>query len=246
MLRPLVSIRHFMATQPAGLAMTNASKKEKGMPTRTTTIIVLLMIVGATLAGPLLWNRLPDLMASHWDANDQVNGYMTKFWGVFLMPLITLVMLGLFLIIPRIDPLKANIAQFRNVFNLFITLIVAFMLYIYILSLRWNLGYTDFGMSKAMLPAIGILFFFVGYMLRKAKRNFFIGIRTPWTLPSDRVWDETHRLGSVLFMVSGALAFIGSLFGGMITFWFLFVPLIGSTLITLVYSYVLYQQEMKA
>jgi uncharacterized membrane protein len=171
---------------------------------------------------------------------------VTKFWGVFLMPLITLGMLGLFLVIPSIDPLKANIAQFRDVFNMFITLIVAFMLYIYILSLRWNLGYTDFGMSKAMLPAMGILFFFVGYMLRKAKRNFFIGIRTPWTLSSDKVWDETHRLGSVLFMVSGVLAFIGSFFGGMLAFWFLFVPLIGSTLITLVYSYLLYQREVKA
>ncbi len=216
------------------------------MNTRTTTIVVLLMVVVATLVGVALWNRLPDPMASHWGPNDEVNGYMSKFWGVFLMPLITLGMFLLFLAIPNIDPLKANIAQFRDVFNLFIALIVAFMLYIYILTLRWNLGYTDFGMSKAMLPAMGILFFFVGYMLRKAKRNFFIGIRTPWTLSSDKVWDETHRLGSVLFMVSGVLAFIGSFFGGMTAFWFLFVPLIGSTLITLVYSYVLYQQETKA
>lgn len=216
------------------------------MSTRTTTIIVLIMITAATLAGLLLWNRLPDPMASHWGPNDEVNGYMSKFWGLFLMPLITLGMFLLFLLIPNIDPLKANIAQFRDVFNVFITLIVGFMVYIYFLTLRWNLGYTDFGMSKAMLPALGILFFFVGYMLRKAKRNFFIGIRTPWTLSSDKVWEETHRLGSVLFMVSGVLAFIGSFFGGVIAFWFLFVPLIGSTLITLVYSYVLYQQEMKA
>ncbi len=216
------------------------------MNTRTTTIIVLLMVIAATIVGVVLWNRLPDPMASHWGPNDQVNGYMPKFWGVFLLPLITLGMLGLFLIIPSIDPLKANIAQFRDVFNLFITLIVAFMLYIYFLSLRWNLGYTDFGMSKAMLPAMGILFFFLGYMLRKAKRNFFIGIRTPWTLSSDRVWDETHRIGSVLFMISGALAFLGSFIGGTTAFWFLFVPIIGSTLITLVYSYVLYQREIKA
>jgi uncharacterized membrane protein len=203
------------------------------------------MIVAATLVGVALWNRLPDPMASHWGPNDEVNGYISRFWGVFLLPLITLGMFLLFLVIPNIDPLKANIAQFRDVFNLFITLIVAFMVYLYFLTLRWNLGHADFAMSKAMLPAMGILFFFVGYMLRKAKRNFFIGIRTPWTLSSDRVWDETHRLGSVLFMVSGVLAFFGSFFGGVLAFWFLFVPLIGSTLITLVYSYVLYQQETK-
>src|SRR5215216_3526215 len=216
------------------------------MNIRTTIIVVLVLLIAATLVGVALWNRLPDPMASHWNENDQVDGTMSKFWGVFLMPLITLGMFLLFLIVPSIDPLKANIAQFRDVFNLFIALIVAFMVYIYILSLRWNLGYTDLGMSKAMLPAMGILFFFIGYMLRKAKRNFFIGIRTPWTLSSDKVWDETHHIGSMLFMISGALAFIGSFFGGMTAFWFLFVPIIGSTLITLVYSYVLYQRDVKA
>lgn len=216
------------------------------MNTRTTTIVVLLLIAAAIGTGLLLWNQLPEQMASHWNANDQVDGYMSKFAGVFLMPLVTLGLFLLFLVIPNIDPLKANIAQFRDVFNLFIVLMVAFMLYIHALTLRWNLGYTDFGMSKAMLPAMGILFFFIGYMLRRAKRNYFIGIRTPWTLSSDTVWEETHRLGSVLFMISGALAFIGSLFGGMTAFWFLFIPIIGSTVITLVYSYVIYQRETKA
>ena len=215
------------------------------MSTRTTTIIVLLMLVAGIVAGLLLWNRLPDQMASHWNINDQVNGYIPKIWGVFLMPLITLGMFLLFLVIPNIDPLKANIAKFREAFNLFIILIVAFMLYIYALTLAWNLGYTNFKMSTSMLPAMGLLFIFVGFMLRKAKRNFFIGIRTPWTLSSDTVWDKTHQLGSILFMVSGVLALIGGIFGGTTAFWFLFVPLIGSTIFLLVYSYVLYQRETK-
>ncbi len=216
------------------------------MSTRTTTIVVLAMLLAATLAGLLLWNRLPDPMASHWGVNDQVNGYMSKFWGVFLMPLITLAMLVLFLVVPVIDPLKANIAQFREIFNLFIMLIVAFMIYMYGLTLAWNLGYTHFNMSRAMLPALGLLFIFVGFMLRQAKRNFFIGIRTPWTLSSDTVWNETHRLGAVLFMISGALAFIGGFLGGMLAFWLMFIPLIGSALFLVVYSYILYQRETKA
>ena len=216
------------------------------MTTRTTTILVLLMILGATIAGLLLWNQLPEQMASHWNINDQVDGYMSKFWGVFMMPLITLGMFLLFLIIPSINPLKANIAKFRGVFNLFITFIMGFMIYIHALTLAWNLGYTGFKMSTSMLPALGLLFIFIGFMLRKAKRNFFIGIRTPWTLSSDYVWDKTHQLGAVLFMTSGALAFIGSFFGGMAAFWFLFAPLMGSTIFLLVYSYVLYQREIKA
>jgi len=216
------------------------------MRTRTTIIVVSFMIVIATLVGVAFWPRLPDPMASHWDANDQVNGYMSKFWGVFLMPLMTTGLVLLFLAIPHIDPLKANIAAFRDAFNLFIVLFVGFMLYIYFLTLLWNLGYTGFNMSGAMLPALGVLYFFIGYMLRKAKRNFFIGIRTPWTLSSDRVWDETHRVGSVLFMIAGALAFLGAFVGGKTTVWFVIVPILASLLITLVYSYVLYQREIKA
>ena len=178
------------------------------MSTRTTTIIILLMLLVGTVAGLLLWNRLPDQMASHWDINDQVNGYISKFWGVFLMPLIVLGMSVLFLTIPSIDPLKANIAKFRETFNLFVVLIVTFMLYIHGLTLAWNLGNTSFKMSTSMLPAMGLLFIFIGFLLRKAKRNFFIGIRTPWTLSSDYVWDKTHQLGAILFMISGVLAFI--------------------------------------
>ena len=209
------------------------------MSTRTTSIIVLILLAVATIAGLLLWNRLPDPMASHWNINDQVDGYMSKFWGVFMVPLITLGMILLFLGVPAIDPLKANIAKFREEFNLFIVLMTGFMVYLYGLSLAWNLGYDNFRMSGAMLPAIGLLFFFIGYMLRKAKRNFFIGIRTPWTLSSDRVWDETHRIGAILFMISGALAFVGGLFGGTTAFWLMFTPIIGSTVFLLVYSFVL-------
>ena len=208
--------------------------------------MVMIMIIGATIAGLLLWNRLPEQMSSHWNTNDQVDGCISKFWGVFMVPLITLGMFGLFLVIPSIDPLKANIAQFRKAFNLFIVLIVTFMLYTYGLTLAWNLGYTGFRMSSSMLPAIGSLFIFIGFMLRQAKRNFFIGIRTPWTLSSDSVWDKTHQIGSTLFIVSGVLAVVGSFFGGTTAFWMLMVPIFGSTIFLVIYSYVLYKQETSA
>jgi len=206
----------------------------------------MILIAIAMIAGAALWNQLPDPMASHWNANDQVDGTMPKFWGVFMMPLVTLGMLALFLIIPNIDPLKANIAQFRNSFNIFIVLIIGFMLYVHGLTLVWSLGKTNFKMSAAMLPFMGVLFIAIGFMLRKAKRNFFIGIRTPWTLSSDSVWDKTHQLGSVLFMASGTFAILGGLIGGTAAFWLVFVPLIGSTLFLVVYSYVLYRNETKS
>ncbi len=215
------------------------------MSTSTTSIIVLSLIAVAVVAGAVLWNQLPEQMASHWNANDEVDGYMPKFWGVFLMPMVTLGMFGLSILLPNIDPLKANIATFRGAFNLFILLITVFMLYIHALTIVWSLGFKNFRMSSTMLPFLGVLFIFIGYMLRQAKRNFFIGIRTPWTLSSDTVWEKTHQLGSILFIASGALAILGSFFGGMVAFWLLFIPLIGSTLFLVVYSYILYRNETK-
>jgi len=216
------------------------------MSTKTTLIISLALILIAVIAGGIFWNQLPDQMASHWNANDQVDGTMPKFWGVFLMPIITAAMLILFLVLPGMDPLKANIAQFRETFNVFIVLIIAFMLYVHGLTLAWSLGFNNFKMSTAMLPFMGVLFIAIGFLMRKAKRNFFIGIRTPWTLSSDTVWDKTHQLGASLFMASGVLAMIGGLFGGMTAFWFLFVPVISTTVIVMVYSYILYRRESKS
>ena len=213
------------------------------MTTKLTTTLVLVLIAIGLIAGIVLWNQLPDQMASHWNANNQVDGTMSKVWGVFLMPVTTIGLFVLFLVIPNIDPLKANIAQFRESFNLFILLIVAFMLYVHGLTLAWNLGHQGFQMSSAMLPFLGVLFIAIGFMLRKAKRNFFIGIRTPWTLSSDSVWDKTHQLGSTLFMISGALALIGSAISGPAAFWLIMVPLLGSTIFLFIYSYVLYRNE---
>jgi uncharacterized membrane protein len=214
------------------------------MSTRSTILTALLIIAAVSITGALLWGRLPDPMASHWSANDQVDGSTSKFWGVFMMPVMSLGMLALFLLIPSIDPLKANIAKFRPTFNVFILLLILFLGYLWALTILWNLGRTDFKMSLALLPALGLLFIFIGLLLRKSSRNWFIGIRTPWTLSSDQVWDETHRIGSVLFIASGILAMAGSLFGRL-AFWFVFVPIIGSTIFLTIYSYVLYRRETR-
>ncbi len=214
------------------------------MSTRLTISIAIVLLAAFIVMGMAVWDVMPDQMASHWNASDQVDGYISRFWGVFLVPVMATGMLVLFFILPQIDPLKANIVKFREAFNLFILLIMLFFGYIWVLTLVWNLGYTNFRMSTAMLPAMGLLFIYIGWMLRKAKRNFFIGIRTPWTLSSDKVWDKTHQLGSILFMISGVLALIGSLFGSN-AIWFVMVPLLGSTMFLVVYSYMLYQRETK-
>jgi len=215
------------------------------MSTRTTIFVTIFLIAFAVAFSVSVYGKLPDQMASHWNTANQVDGYISRFWGAFLMPVISIGMILLFLIIPQIDPLKANIAQFREYFNAFIALMVVFLVYMHVLTILWNLGYDKFNMGTAMLPAMGLLFIFAGIMMGKAKRNFFIGIRTPWTLSNDHVWDKTHQLGSKLFILSGILALLGAFFADY-AIWFILVPVLGSTLFLFVYSYLLYQQETKA
>ena len=185
-------------------------------------------------------------MASHWGANDEVNGTISRFWGAFIMPFMSLGLFALFLLVPSIDPMKANIATFRPIFNAFIVAILVFLLYLHVLTILWNLGYQNFRMSTVLLPAMGLLFVFIGLLMRQAKRNFFIGIRTPWTLSSDSVWAQTHRVGGVLFVICGVIAFFGALLPGTTAYWLIIVPILASSIFLMIYSYVLYQQETRS
>ena len=180
-------------------------------------------------------------MPSHWNAAGQVDGYTSKFWGVFLMPIITIVLVGFFLIIPQIDPLKANIAKFRGAFNWFIVAFVAYMLYIHALTLAASLGF-QFNMTIMLLPVVGLLFIGIGYMMRQAKRNFFIGIRTPWTLSSETVWDETHKLGAKMFMFGGAVTIV-SAFLGENGIWLMLATILVVAFVPIIYSYILWRRE---
>ncbi len=216
------------------------------MSTRNTLIIGLVIVMLGVVLSLAVYDRLPDRMDSHWGVNNQVNGTISRFWGAFLLPLMSLGMLGLFLLIPLIDPMKANIATFRGIYNAFILATLAFLLYLQALMLLWNLGYQGFNMSTVLLPGMGLILILSGLMMRQAKRNFFIGIRTPWTLSNDRVWAQTHRVGSVLFIACGVITIFSALLPGVLAFALTMVPLMISTTFLLYYSYHLYQQETKA
>ena len=216
------------------------------MSTRITLFVCLVLVLLAITFSLAVYNRLPDRMASHWGINDEVNGTISRFWGAFLMPVMSLGMLALFLLIPLIDPMKANIASFRPIFNGFIVAIVVFLLYLHVLTVLWNLGYQGFRMSTALLPGVGLIFILSGLLMRQAKRNFFIGIRTPWTLSSDRVWTKTHHIGGVLFILCGLIAMLSVFFPGAIAFFLVLVPVLVTSVALTVYSYFLYQFETKS
>ncbi len=209
---------------------------------KSETLIFIIILLSFAVAF-YLYPYFPERMASHWNIKGEVDGYMSKFLGLFLMPFILLGFWLLFVLIPRIDPLKENIEKFRKYFDGFILLIVLFMAYIYSLTIFWNFG-IRFDMGQLLTPAIGILFFYCGFLVENAKRNWFIGIRTPWTLSSDRVWEKTHKLGGKLFKIAGIIAFLG-LFLPNYSFFFIIFPVLLLTVYTIFYSYFEYKREMK-
>ncbi|KKQ68339.1 MAG: hypothetical protein A3F95_03045 [Candidatus Nealsonbacteria bacterium RIFCSPLOWO2_12_FULL_39_31] len=174
-------------------------------------IFCLVIILFSFALAVFYYPAMPEKMASHWNANGEVNDYMPKFWGLFLMPLVSLIIFGLLVLIPKIDPLKENFAKFRKYFDWFIVLLEIFLLYIYILTLIWNAG-IRFDFTPAIIPAIAALFYYVGILTEKSERNWFVGIRNPWTLSSEAVWKKTHNLGGKLFRIAGLIAFLGILF----------------------------------
>jgi len=210
---------------------------------RLSNIVITAVILLSFAIGIYLYPQMPDNMISHWNAAGQPDGFMPKFWGLFLMPIISVGMFLLFLAIPRIDPLKQNIDKFRGYFDGMIVLIIVFLFYIFMLSIFWNIGFT-FSMIQALVPALGLLFIYMGLLVSKAKRNWFIGIRTPWTLSSEKVWDKTHSLGGKMFAASGIIALFGMLFLDY-AIWLVLVPVLFSAIYAMVYSYFEYRKETK-
>jgi len=210
---------------------------------RKSEIIIFGIIILSFAIGIYYYPQMPEKLASHWNAQGQVNGYMSKFWGLFLMPIISMGMLLLFILIPRIDPLKSNIQEFRKYYDGFVVLIIVFLFYLHLLTIFWNSGYT-FNMITYLSPALAILFYYTGILIENAKRNWFIGIRTPWTLSSDNVWDKTHKIGGKLFKIAGILALLAIFFESYAIL-IIVVPVIIVSIYIVAYSYFEYQKEMK-
>jgi len=208
---------------------------------RKSTLAVLLIILVCFFLGIAFYPQMPDEMASSWDIKGNVKGYLPKFWGLFLVPIISFcILLLLFILLPKIDPLKANIEKFRKYFDTFIVVIAVFFFYIYLLTILWNLGY-NFDVGRAMIPALGILFYYCGVLVENAKRNWFIGIRTPWTLSNEEVWEKTHKLGGKLYKIIGLIAFLGVIFPSYALL-IILIPVISATIYIIIYSFFEYKK----
>ncbi len=193
---------------------------------------------------PFLWySRFPPMMASHWNYSGKVNHYLPKFTALIMFPLINIFILALYFLIPKVDPLKKNIKSFKLYFGLFMLFMIVFIDYILLLVSLYNLGYW-FNLSFAILPALSIFYLFCGLLVQHAKRNWFIGIRTPWTLSSKKVWNKTHRVGSELFYASAIISLFSMIYPSY-WFWFSILPVFVFSLFLFFYSYLVFR-EIKA
>lgn len=208
---------------------------------RKSELVVLGIIMLSFVIGAFLYPRMPEKMASHWNAQGEVDGYMPRFMGLFFMPAVLIGLLLLFILIPKIDPLRKNIEEFRKYYDGFVVLIVLFLLYVYTITLLWNLG-TTVNMNLLLSPAFAALFYYCGILVENAKRNWFVGIRTPWTLSSDRVWEKTHRIGGKMFKIAGLIAIAG-VFLPEYAIYFMVAPVLVASAYLIVYSYLEYRKE---
>jgi uncharacterized membrane protein len=204
-------------------------------------LIVIGLVVVAFVVTIYFYPQMPEKMATHWNAKGQVDGYMSRDAGIFLLPFVMAGIASLLYFTPSLDPRRHNIERFRPYYEGFIVVMSVFLLAVQYQIILWNLGIKI--SPNIFIPvAVGLLFFYIGFLCEKAKSNWFVGIRTPWTLSSDRVWEKTHRLGGILFKIAGIIVITGAFFQKY-AFLFVIVSAFALTAITIIYSFVLYKQE---
>ncbi|HET7587741.1 MAG TPA: SdpI family protein [Gammaproteobacteria bacterium] len=198
-----------------------------------------VLVLAAFAVAAWFYPQLPDTVPTHWNAAGQPDDYTSKPWGPFILPL---AMLGAWIalsVLPPIAPRGYRLDRFIGTYGILMLAMLAALLVLTIVMLLAADG-KQFNSTRVAFIVIGALFVVLGNYLGKLRKNFFIGIRTPWTLASDEVWARTHRLGGWLFVLAGlAVVAIGTLDLGV----WPFMAAVGSAaLVPAIYSYLAYRQ----
>lgn len=205
-------------------------------------IVSILLVLAGVITSAVSFGRLPARVVSHWNVYGVPDGWMSRELHAILFPGILLGLYLLLLFMPSLDPKKDRYKEFADVYNIFRTLILLVLYLVFLIATLANLGY-DISVGKTVPLIIGLLMIVIGNYMGKIKKNWFVGIRTPWTLSSENVWNKTHRLGGWMFVLFGLIlitspflspAFIAPLF---------ILGLICAVLIPIIYSYILFKKE---
>ena len=199
-----------------------------------TTVVMLLPI----LAGIILWNQLPEQMPTHWNAAGEIDGWSSKPFAVFVLPLIMVAAQWLCMLGTAADPKKNNHSE--KVLHLVLWIIPALSVVLHAVTYATALGYAV-PIEVVMPVLIGLIFTIIGNYMPKCKQNYTIGIKIPWTLDNEENWNRTHRFAGWLWTFCGILIMLTGFFGG---FW-VFLPItLLMVLAPIIYSYVLHRKGL--
>jgi uncharacterized membrane protein len=162
----------------------------------------ILLIAAALVATAVAYPHLPSSVARHWDIHGQPNGYSPK-WTLYLFGpgLMTGMMLFTWLL-PWLSPKQFEVESFRSTYLQIMLMTVAMWAYCDAMMLWIGVGHTV-DVRRTIICGVCLFFVLQGNLMGKVRRNFFIGIRTPWALANERVWNATHRLAAKTFVLAG-------------------------------------------
>src|SRR5258706_9717234 len=154
------------------------------------------LVIAALAVGVSIWAypQLPPTIATHWNVGGTADGFSSRATAVLIMPLVIIGLTGLFNVLPKLDPRRANYAKFIGTYWLIANAVILFILVGHGMIIATGLGY-PVKVDRFMPIGVGLLLIVLGNFLTRVEPNWFIGIRTPWTLSSDTVWRKTHRTG---------------------------------------------------
>ena len=198
--------------------------------------IPILLIVAAVAATILYYPKLPETMTTHWSVSGEPNGFSSRLWGAWMLPVIMAAVWLIMRAIPHIDPRKANYEKFSGMYDALVILILAFMLAMHIVLLMVATG-APIRMEQVVMPSVGVFIAIMGILIPRAHPNWFVGIRTPWTLTSDLSWERTHKIGGTLFVILGVLMVASSFVAPETAIWILVAAALGIVVFLFAYSY---------
>jgi len=173
----------------------------------------------------------------HWNAAGEANGFAAASIGFLMIPAITVGLVALFAVIPRIEPRRTNLLKSSSAYTTMAMAMLVLMLGVHAATVAAGVGYSV-PITPIIGGGVGLLFVVLGNVITTVRSNFMFGVRTPWTLTSDLAWDKTHRLIGRLWVISGVLVFLSSLLGrAEFLVAVILVFTLGSTIVAVVYSY---------
>ncbi|MHC5529850.1 SdpI family protein [Priestia megaterium] len=201
--------------------------------------ITLLTLVAWLIALP----HLPATMPIHWGANGEVDGFATKINAMILTVGIMVLIYFIIAFVPRIDPRKENYKYFSKTYNILLNAVLLLFFFVNMSTILQGLGY-NVPMSYIAPIMAGLVFIIIGNYLQRVRSNYFMGIRTPWTLSNETVWKKTHRLSGKLFFIGGLLILISAFLPDGYKSVIMWGSIVLCVAIPYLYSYVAYKKEM--